>query len=120
MGQSWERLFVERNEAVLRDRFGLADVHLLLGVSFYPINHAGDFNIQFLVRLGLPVDRMTVVSLGHEVANQHPTSSTAAIVVISMCSICLQLSILYSSCRRVCGGSIKIVKNTHARLPYAV
>jgi hypothetical protein len=38
---------------------------------------------------------MTVVSLGHEAGNQHPTSSTAAIFVISICSICLQLSILY-------------------------
>ncbi|SVB56620.1 uncharacterized protein METZ01_LOCUS209474 [marine metagenome] len=50
----------------------------------------------------------------------HSARSTAAIVVISMWSICLQLSILYSSCRRVCGGGIKIVENTHARLLYAV
>ena len=34
----------------------------------------------------------------------HPTSTTAAIVVISMCFISLQLSILYPSRRRVCGG----------------
>ena len=33
----------------------------------------------------------------------HPTSTTAAIVV-SMFFICLQLSILHPSCRRVCGG----------------
>jgi len=34
----------------------------------------------------------------------HPTSTTAAIVVISMCFICFQLPILHPSCRRVCGG----------------
>jgi hypothetical protein len=34
--------------------------------------------------------------------------------------ISLQLSILHPSCRRVCGGDIKIVKNPHARLLYAV
>jgi len=34
----------------------------------------------------------------------HPTNTTAAIVVISMCFIPLQLSILHPSCRRVCVG----------------
>ena len=34
----------------------------------------------------------------------HPTSTTAAIVVISMCFISLQLSILHPSCRRAFGG----------------
>jgi hypothetical protein len=36
---------------------------------------------------------MTVVSLGHEVGNQHPTSTTAAIVVSRRCFISIQLSI---------------------------
>jgi hypothetical protein len=30
--------------------------------------------------------------------------STAAIIVSRRCFICLQLSILHPSCRRVCGG----------------
>jgi hypothetical protein len=34
----------------------------------------------------------------------HPTTSTAAIVVIRRCFISLQLSIPFWSCRRVCGG----------------
>ncbi len=33
----------------------------------------------------------------------HPTKSTAAIVVNRRCFIFLQLSILHTSCRRVCG-----------------
>ena len=37
----------------------------------------------------------------------HPTSTTAAIVVSRRCFIYLQLSILYPSCRRVCGGGLR-------------
>ena len=37
----------------------------------------------------------------------HPTSTTAAIVVISSCFISLQLSILHPSWLRVCGGGAR-------------
>ena len=40
----------------------------------------------------------------------HPTSTTAAIVVSRRCFIFLQLSILHPSCRRVCGGGWRFLE----------
>ena len=46
--------------------------------------------------------------------------STAAIVVISMCFICLQLSILHPTCRRVCGGGRRFLLGSTGWLHLAV
>jgi hypothetical protein len=43
--------------------------------------------------------------LEHHCDSRHPTRTTAAFVVIIMYFISLQLSVLQSSCLRVCGGA---------------
>ena len=53
--------------------------------------------------MAIQVQGLEIISV-KDLEPPHPTSTTAAIVVISMCFISLQLSILHPSCRRVFGG----------------